>query len=180
MIFKHKKRTGFSLIEMVVAIGVGSAMMGIAVGAMYLLLRVDQQSRAELRRRAGLSRLAEQFREDGRAAVGFGRVAPPPGEDEAPPVWEFQTPEGHVVQYARSQEGLFRTERAGGDLLGQESFALAPNARVSVEQVDEAGIRLVSLRIVSEGGLPEDPHAPSARIDAAFGSDHRFEPSEEP
>lgn len=182
MIFQANKRRGFTLIELVATMGVASVMAAIAVAMLYLLLGLERESREGLRRRAALSHLAEQFRDDAHAAVAFAesRASKPPGGGKSPPVWEFQLGNDRVVRYSRADEALLRTERDGGKPVGQESFALGPRAEVSIERSNGEAPSLVSLRIAPRDGPAHEPSVRDVRIDALLGSDHRFLRREEP
>ena len=62
-------RRGFTLIEMLVVMTVGSVIVGIGVGMLHVLLRTEQTGRDRVHQAGVLARLAEQFRSDVGAAV---------------------------------------------------------------------------------------------------------------
>ena len=68
----RKRLAGFTLIEMLVAISVGTVLAAIGVGLIHSLMRLEQFARADFRWRMDCDRLAAQFREDCHAAPGSG------------------------------------------------------------------------------------------------------------
>jgi len=170
-----KRRKGFSLVEVMVAMAVGSVLMAIVVGLLYTLMETDRTSREHLRLRIAAARLADQFRRDVHAGVrlsGQGAVA----EDgaEAPAAWELELPPDRVVEYRLEEDSLLRTERAGGEVVRREWFKLPPHAVVSIRLSGEQGQPIATLRIAPDVKLPEAPAWRPVRIDAAFATDHRF------
>ena len=76
---------GFSLIEMLVVITVGSVVVGIGVGTLHVLHRTEQTGRDRAAQARIVDRLAQQFRSDVAAAV---RQTPAAQQGE----WQFVLP----------------------------------------------------------------------------------------
>ena len=170
-----KRRKGFSLVEVMVAMAVGSVLMAIVVGLLYTLMETDRTSREHLRLRIAAARLADQFRRDAHAAVGL--TGPPDvAEDgaEVLPVWELELPPDRVVEYRVEGHSLLRTERAGGEVVKREWFGLPPHAVASIERSGEQGQPIATLRIVPDVDPPGTPAWRPLRIDAVLALDHRF------
>lgn len=173
------RRRGHSLIEMLVVIGTGGALMGIAVGLLAMLMRLDQDSRDQLRQRTAVHRLADQFRRDVHAADGFA-VQSPPGKEGTTPAWQLPLEAGRVVEYRAEPGELLRTEREGDQVLRRESFRLPAGAAVSIDLAGEAAPDIVSLRIARDDNQPPDSTWRGLRVDAALAKDRRFVKPNEP
>lgn len=176
-----KRRKGFSLVEVLVAIAVASLMLATAVGLLYALIEMDRTSREHLRLRTAAARLADRFRRDVHAAV---RLTGPPAaaEDgaEAAVAWELELPPDRAVEYRLEEDSLLRTERAEGEAVKREWFGLPPHAAASIRISAGQSPPIVSLRIAPDGQSPAEPPAwRPVRIDAALALDHRFENEEE-
>ena len=185
---RRKQRRGHSLIELLVVISVGSALLAVSVGLLHTLLQMQQGGRKHLQQRRTLERLADQFREDVHAATQVRATAAGPGQAEGPG-WELPRDPEHTVEYRLQEDNLVRTERQKDKVLRRESFALPQGATVSMETpkmgIAETAPGLVTLRIVpllpSERQPAGQPRAPGAaspgrtiRVDAALATDHRF------
>ena len=170
------RRKGFSLVEVLVAVTVGSVLLAVAVGLLYALIEMDRTSREHLRLRIAAARLGDQFRRDVHAAVRL--TGPQEGAAgngaEATAAWELDLPPDRAVEYRLEEASLLRTERAGGEVVRREWFRLPPHAVASIERSGEQGHPIVSLRITPDLKSPEAPAWRPVRIDAALATDHRF------
>ena len=161
------RRRGFSLIEVLTAITVGSVMIGVAVGMLYTLWRAQGVAREHLHHRTVLSRLDEQFRRDVHAAVTLG-------QDDATAAWTFVRAPGHTVTYRAESGGLVRVETAGEEPPRQERFALPPGMIASIEVDSETSPAIVSLLVAPAAESNVEPGRRMARFEAALAADHRF------
>lgn len=168
-------RRGYTLIEMVAVLSVGTVVMGVAVGLMLMLLRVERDSRMEVAERAAVNRLADQFRRDVRAADGLT----PEGED-ASLAWQLSLEAGRVVEYRSEPGALLRAERADEKVLGRESYRLPALATVSINLVGEEAPGIVRLRITPGGDRPPSSIGQGLAIDAALARDRRFVEQNQP
>ncbi|MHB1036496.1 MAG: PulJ/GspJ family protein [Pirellulales bacterium] len=164
------RRRGVSLIEMLVAIEVGTVVLGLAVGLLYLLFQVQTNSRERLAAGHSVDRLAEQFRQDVRAATGLM----PAGEGTDPQSrLAFALPLDRSVEYRLTGNVALRTEQAGQKVLRRETFALLPGDTIHWETRPERK-ELVSLIIASAGQAEKNRPTRSLKIDAALGADGRY------
>jgi prepilin-type N-terminal cleavage/methylation domain-containing protein len=180
------RRRGYSLIEMLVVMATTAAMLGIALGLLHLLIRLEHGSREEVRQRTTLHRLADRFRRDVHAARQFPalEVPRPPGaqgpeREEGTSGWRFSLDDGRAVQYRAEQGQLVRAERAEGDVIAQDSYVLPPHATASIALVGDEAPGIVRLRIVPEP-TPSDATWSATCIDAELGKDRRFLERQEP
>lgn len=171
------KRSGYTLIEMVAAIGMSGVVMATAVGLLLSLFKLDQSSRDHAVGHQSLARLEADFRADAHAATSLAPVEGQAkgqeivGEGKKGPGWEFRFPQpDRSVRYAWQAGGLVREEHAG-KATRRDGYRLPPGSTAAFERSPP----MVSLRVVC--GTPSGDRAAgrTIRIDAVLGSDHRFE-----
>jgi hypothetical protein len=160
-------RRGYLLIEMLTAITAGAVMLGISVGILGLLLRVERAGRDHGYRAMVLGRLAEQFRNDLHAAL---RQAP--GEAGPKDQWRFEMGPDHAVTYRATADTLERDETAAGKPVRRESYALPPGCAARVDVSADRAPPLASLTVAPAGTRCAGSR--EVRIDAVLGRDHRF------
>lgn len=165
-----KSRRGYSLVEMLVVIGVMSAVAGVAVGILHSILSVNHAARQGLIEQSALARLAETFRADARAAdeLTGGKSGK----------WELKRSDGPSVEYRLEADRLTRRGQtsAGGPTV--EDFLLPKGAAVTIEkmnQKDVGGAAMLTLTV--EPGTADDGRPRSAtrglRVEAQLGRDRR-------
>ncbi|HUT93390.1 MAG TPA: prepilin-type N-terminal cleavage/methylation domain-containing protein [Thermoguttaceae bacterium] len=181
-----KRLRGFTLIEMLVVIATGAALMAVAMGILHLLIRLEQGSREEVRRQTTLDRLAGQFRRDVHAAGQFAAIeaaeaaaAEVPEREDGTPGWQFSLDENRTVQYRAGQRELIRTERAEKDAVARESYVFPSDTTVSIDLVGEAAPGIVRLRVAPDGAQPLAIWRGTC-VDAELAKDRRFLQSQEP
>jgi type II secretory pathway pseudopilin PulG len=144
-----RRRAGFSLVEMVVVVGLTSLLVGIVVSLMFGLREWDRLSRVNSTRNEQLLRLAGVLREDIRSGSEV-RVS-----DDGPLV--VLTASGEQSRYELRPEGCVRmvakpgTEERAGDLFAvgvacrwivkQETGGRRPLVEVSLEAKPEKASR---------------------------------------
>lgn len=153
------KRSGFSLLEMLVAMTVGTAVVAIAVTILQALFEVQRTSRDEFRLQQTLERLGEQFRDDAHRAVDL--VAS-----------EFRLAPDHRVQYQATGDTLLRIERKQGSAARREAYRLARGSILSIALSED---RKIAVLRISSRALPGEPQPRPVRIDALLGLEHRHE-----
>ena len=156
-------RRGYSLIEMVAVMTVGSLIFGVSVAALLMLLGTEHTGRQQMQQRASLARLAKQFREDVHAAV---REMPRPEAGAA--CWSFEMPGGKAVEYNYGAGGIERIETSGEKVERRETYTLPAGAMVNIARAKEASPATVTLVVRQAEGDRE------LCISAVLGKDHRF------
>jgi len=162
-----KRRRGTMLIELVVAMVVGSVVLGVTVAVLYLLMQTQGIARYHLHQSTGLSRLAEQFRRDVHAAS----VVLPQGGTGS---WKFELGRGHAVTYRAQSSGLLRVENGPQATPRREEFALPPGTDVSIQFDQEASATVVSMSLAPAADAVKPVERRVARFDAVLAADHRF------
>jgi type II secretory pathway component PulJ len=117
----HRKRGGYALIEVVLAIGTVAIVAGLCAGMLHVLLRLDRTSRSYLVETATIGRLARQFRQDVHAA----RDARSHGAGDGPAAQlELVLPEDRTITYEMHAGSLQRREQHGNAAGRHEAYRL--------------------------------------------------------
>ena len=162
-------RRGFSLIEVVAAMSVVTAILSATVVLMHFVLQMGSEARQQTHAVATVGRLAGQFRRDAHQARGQPVVA---ANHRAA---EFHLPGGRVVAWRVDQPGgVTRTEQAAAAPSREDSFALPKGTVAEFELQSQRAARIVSLRIDSSAA-----GGPSLAIDAVASRDERLAVEEE-
>jgi len=159
-------RRAFTLIEMIVAISVSAALMGIAISLLLVLFRAEQNGRTHIGQAETLQRLADQFRRDVHAAAHVTVD----GKD--PQRWQFDLPGDRIVRYTTDAGGISREEQMLSENVRMEPYLLPKDSTVAIEVDWAASPPVVSLMI-----KPSDASLRPGRefrIDAVLGRDFRF------
>jgi prepilin-type N-terminal cleavage/methylation domain-containing protein len=160
-------RRGFTLIEAIAAITVGSVMLGIGVGILHLLMRAEETGRERVHNAQVFNRLAEQFRSDVGAAV---RQIPTQGD--RPMQWRFAMAGDRTVTYQALPGEVRRDERSADKLVRQESYALPQGYEALINIEADAKPAVAELTITaSDAPLPT---LAKMCVIARLGKDHRF------
>ncbi|HID78763.1 MAG TPA: prepilin-type N-terminal cleavage/methylation domain-containing protein [Planctomycetaceae bacterium] len=176
---RRAARTGFSLVELLVVIAVGSVVMGIAVGLTLVVFQVQKRCEAQQGQLAVLGRLAEQFRRDVHAATVVRPLNQPDrkatDEESGPETgWEIQLQGDRAVRYRLGRNAVERVELAGSRPTTRESYRLPAGAEALVETEEDDSETLVSLLVVRSGARRAPVGLRELRIVAAVGRDLRF------
>ena len=166
-------RRAYTLIEILVVIAVTTTLMGIGLGILHTLIRLEGGSREEIQQRAAMGRLAVQFRRDVHAAKELIKASEPASE-EARPAWQLSIAPDRVVEYRVEPEQLVRTERAGSEILGEESFCLPEETNVSIARIGEAAPGIVRLRVSLHGPRALLSMRSGLSVEAQLAKDRRF------
>ncbi len=111
------RRQGYTLIEMLIAISVGSSIMLTAVALVHTTFKLQSQAQSRLERANSLDRYVEQFRRD---AARAARVELP--TDKTLRVF---LDEGRRVEYTVEESRVIRRAYTGDELWQTESVQLA-------------------------------------------------------
>jgi prepilin-type N-terminal cleavage/methylation domain-containing protein len=161
-------RRAFTLVELLVAITVGSVLMGIAVSLLLVLLGAEQSGRTHAERSESLRRLADQFRRDVHAAVGE-----PAADAVDRHGCRLRLADSGSVRYVVGSGSIERQEQAGTKDVSRESYALPKDSTATVAVDRTTTPWTLSLTIVPNDTSMRAVH--EIRIDAILGRDHRFD-----
>jgi hypothetical protein len=136
-------RSGYSLVEAVVAISISSVLASVAFGLLGLLMGVDRGGRRHLHETNSLARLAEQFRADVALAESVA-----PAERHG---LHVTFGEGRTVDYASEGGQATREERVGEERRQREQFSLPEEARLAFDMASGQGPAMASMSLVPAG-----------------------------
>ncbi len=182
---RDSPRCGFSLVEMIVVITVGTALTGLAVTTLASLMHASRAMDDHVYRIATIRRLAEQFRDDVHAAAksqnvtGTLRVTPEKiGTRSVPDTIPAVRPTGqrfdlapnHVVSYVLRPGVVDRTEEVDHVVRSRDSFFLPGKCVASIVSSTDpksvpAGTTVLALVIVP-GAAAAEGQGPAAQSPA--------------
>ena len=170
-------RRGISLIEMMAVMATMSVLLTLAVTTLTLLMRAGQSSTSAVTASLAVSRLANDFRHDVRAASAAELQAADNGQ---PDRLHLSLAADRVVIYERQKAAIVRRETSGEKSIRTEAYSV--DVRDLSFAVPGAGAtRLVTLSLLA--GLSDQaptrgrfmPAAPGKfQFNAALGADNRF------
>ncbi|MBN2580409.1 MAG: type II secretion system protein [Pirellulales bacterium] len=160
---------GFTLIEMLVIITIGSLLAGFAVVLLHGVLVAQKTAQQSQEHSTVFRRLADDFRRDvhaasesevGAAALTLRGFAPPTG--------------ARRVRYEVHDHEILRVEDGENGAARRESYFLPKNHSATFRENAEPSARVIELVLT----LPEKPSPKSwsaSNVEAVLGSDRRYE-----
>ena len=128
------RRSGYTLVELLVVMSVNSVLMAAAAVLLGMLLRSEHHGRRHFEETNAMTRLAEQLRADIAAANGASIAAVTPDDNPAgtaAPVDHLNMEgDGRRVEYWRDGERVRRVEHEQQRLLSREAYTLAGLSKV--------------------------------------------------
>jgi hypothetical protein len=146
------KRHAISLMELMVVLSAASMIITTSALVLHKMMRVQEQTRYFFENERAVERLARQFRRDIHDAdeveieVNAEALAIE-AQDGDGSLIALITYDDRAIAYVRTVAGIVRTERRGGGPPARETFALAPLARLTIEE--QSTPRTLTLTITS-------------------------------
>ncbi len=163
-----RSRNGFSLVELLIVMSVGTAMLTVAMSVLYLLKETQSNVRQRLASGRRVTRLADQFREDVHGASAVNRV---PDETSSPAatVWQFTIQPETVVRYEIRDDEVRRV-RNTEDRKIHEDYRLPAGVHATLlPPVSGSSITTLRFETVAPGVAGTRP----IQIDAVLGFTNR-------
>jgi len=161
-----KHRRGFTLVEVLVAMLLGSAALGLLTTTMAAVLRRADSAGNHLDAMTGLARLAEQLRRDVHQASSARAVS----EIRKPDFLKLEGPDGISVAYRECPGGVLRESSRDETVTARERFAL-PGIEVAHWTAATSPGEHVVLELDREAALGTSPGAQGRfTISATLGS----------
>ncbi|HWB07676.1 MAG TPA: prepilin-type N-terminal cleavage/methylation domain-containing protein [Pirellulales bacterium] len=171
------RRTGYTLVELIVVISINAVLMAVGASVLGTLLRTEHQGRCHFDRASGLVRLADQWRSDV-AASETGAVVPAAAalagaksQPAAPQTsaLRLQSAPDHKIEFFRDGDRLRRIEYQGPAVVRREAYLLSDlvDADFSVSESQIATLRLTF-------GKDKSGARDTWQIDARLARDRRF------
>ncbi len=162
------RRRGFSIVEAIVAMVIGSTIFGLSVELLMLAKRETAIGSERTISAANLTRLGEQFRADVHAAETVSQEEGPEGRVR----WTIKVPDDKRVEYDLSANGLQRTEYYGERVHARDLFAVpVAGARLELKPPEKP---VEATLLIKRGASAADDAEGELRIEARFGRDLRF------
>jgi prepilin-type N-terminal cleavage/methylation domain-containing protein len=158
-------RRAFTLIEMLVVLTVGSAAIGIAISALFALMRTERVGRERIPQVSVLSQLAEQYRNDAHSARQTTI-------DDTTVQQHFDLADGRSATYCVGTDAVERLERSADKKIRRETYFL-PEGTVATFTVDSKSTPSVASILMASN--PDAATKRTWQIAAILGQDHRFE-----
>lgn len=145
---------GFTLVEMLVAMMVGSVIAGLGVTLIGSLLRAEGAGRRHLAETRSLERLAKRFGADVHSASDFAAPVRDARLEGAQSLGVFRAAENSSVEYQLRGEDLIRCVSQGGALVRQEVFSLPDMHLARIVAEPSRAPRMLLLLIERSEGIP--------------------------
>jgi type II secretory pathway pseudopilin PulG len=160
----RRRRGGWALLELLVVITCATAMLALAVGLIFQMLKIDGAERSRVVASSNLERLARDLRADGHSASQTAEFAP--GR------LVLTQADGRSVEYAVRPRDILRTSRRGEKVDHREEYRL-PEATVARFDSPSEGTRPMVAVVLSldatRPGKTVDPGYRDYRIEAVLG-----------
>jgi prepilin-type N-terminal cleavage/methylation domain-containing protein len=118
--FRSKHRSGYSLIELLVVIGIMGTAMVIVTLSMHTLYRADHRLRYDWDRQHNVERLTWQLRSDAHAADSVTVSKKP--DDPLARVLTLSLPGARTIEYSLAKQGVDRTLKREGTAEHHDRF----------------------------------------------------------
>jgi type II secretory pathway component PulJ len=165
------KRRGYAIIEMLLVMSAMAILLGLCVGLIHGLLRLDRISRGHLAEATTRDRLARQLRQDVRGAAS----SKPAGKTNDPSDrLELSRSDGRIVLYQMREGHLERTERDGDRVVRGERFSLPSRAAPQFRVREQGGSVFIVATFPRKSIAKPGETAREFQVEARLGKDRRF------
>ena len=162
-----KRRQAYTLVEMVVAIGLTAVILSVTAMTMHSLHRAEHRMRGDAQQQRTLKRLVTQLRQDAHAASSASIAK---GQDADTPAQQItlEMPDGKAIRYAVHTNRFEREVFEESNVEHRETFRLlGPNSKWTIKELD--GRTLLTLHLIDEAQQSAAQDAANLEIHAAVG-----------
>lgn len=156
---RSNEQNGHTLIEVCVAMSIGSALMLLAVGMLHQAMTLASTARMRAESHRMFDRLEQDFRRDVHET------------DEAsvtdPQHLRLRRNDGRVVSYDTQDKAIRRSERIDGNVVRSDEYRLVQPIRVTFETMTQPS--RVAVLFASEASAIGPAHSPDRQISAVVG-----------
>ncbi|MGQ0635708.1 MAG: prepilin-type N-terminal cleavage/methylation domain-containing protein [Planctomycetaceae bacterium] len=138
---RHCAPRGFTLVELVVVLGVASILVGSTVGIIHLLLASERQQERAARTSFTLANLSRLFRADVHAAVRVQTA------EQTPATLALEGKSGSAIVYRADLHVLTRVESSGGREIHRETFQFPASSSMGFEFAPESSLARLTLAL---------------------------------
>jgi hypothetical protein len=143
-----QRRTGTTLVELLVVITVGAVMLGLSVTAIHLLLGAEHEASRSTRYAASLARLARAFRDDIHAAQAVELPAIEAGDAE---VLLIGAGGGQQIRYELETNRAMRLEAVDDGPPQRDVFYFPPRSRLWFARDATDGLVRLEIEMAAHG-----------------------------
>lgn len=163
-----RRRRAFSLVEMLVVVALGSAILGMVGVCLQGMYRAEQRTRQQMTQHAALTQLGLQLRADAHEAVRAERTEPAKPGDTAELVLNVR--DGRTITYRADRGQAERTVQRGEQVVHHDAFRL-PGVRVAwaLETVGEQVLAAAVIGHAPEPGVTAGETVFEERLEARVG-----------
>jgi prepilin-type N-terminal cleavage/methylation domain-containing protein len=160
------KRTGYSLVELLVVLSIASVAFSAVALTLHLLQRVNHQLRNEVPQSEAMMRLTLRFRDDAHGSTQFSIEASPDGSS----VGRFRQLDGVEVLYQQQTSVVVRTVLRNSQQVHQERFRCADQAELIWASAGDPPSIVTLVLKRNKGRIKDAADSIQAdRMDAALG-----------
>jgi type II secretory pathway component PulJ len=159
-----------TLIEVIVASTLASAIFGIAVELLSVTMHSTESGRDRVVSTAVMTRLAEQFRSDVHAAANVSVDRAAGGQAR----WTLKLADDLRIEYEADEDVLKRIEYRGDKVQVRDAFAMPQGADPRLELQPEKNPTQASLSVRRSADATVDAAGYILRIEARLDRDSRF------
>ena len=156
------QRSGTTLIELVVVMTVQTAILGLAIALLSLLITTEKQGRRDVERGMAYDALSDRFRRDAHAAESAETNATS---------HELRLASDWRVTYQSTEEGIQRLEFFGEAIAARELFRLPIGYQSQFESEQVSGVTLLRLRLKPAAAADGKPSSAAWQCEAVVGRD---------
>ena len=164
------KRSGYSLIEMLVVILIAATLLGASITLVAAMMKNEKGGRQRLQFDVSFDRLEKSFRDDVHASTGVKIEE----NGEKMKLTGSKTTDGEVC-YAFLDGELTREEFDGGKIVRSDAFFVPNECRGVFEQSADSEKTTVRLKIAAIPGDLQNYKSPPIRIAAVLNRDRPIE-----
>ena len=164
------RRHGWTLLEAIAALTIGSTVFGIAVQLLSLTMHAAEGARDRVASAGAVARLAERFRADIHAAR---EIVVPQSKDNVAR-WTVKLSANERIEYEMRDGSLQWTKYVGGAVKARDTFALPQDTAPRLELEPKENPVIVSLLLKRGAEMGDESAEHAIRIDARIGRDRRF------
>ncbi len=146
---------------------VGGVVLGLCVGLIHSLLRLERSNRDQTVSASALARLERDFRSDVHASLSANLLE---SKDQQNLGLQLNLPEDVAIEFQAVAGGVARLRHSSGDRLQRELYRIGSDSAVSWAVISQAE----SERIVMEIEPGSRPSGHKIRVEAVRGYHHRY------
>lgn len=169
-------RLGVSLVELLIAMTIGSAVMAMGLGLLHLMLQTEHTLAKSLQRRQTVSQLSQAFRQDVHAARSVESIPRDDGQEAAG--LRLKLSADRQVRYTAKDHVIRRVETEGEKTRQRAEFRFSAGSVISFQTETPPRVALViespNKTVTRNRQSGSDVPTRKLTIQATLGRDHRF------